>query len=105
MPKQEPTMLWVRFQPNPALTALHVSLAQATGTGPSIHRPYWPHITLARAIAGHPGPVDGPVVLPLLVIDHLTLFHITPSSAGSVHHPIASWPLSGRGPVAPVVVD
>lgn len=105
MPKQDPTMLWIRFQPNRALTALHVALAQATGTEPSIYRPYWPHITLARAKAGKSENVDGAVVLRSLVIDHLTLFHSTPSSAGSVHHTIASWPLNGRGPIVPVVED
>ncbi len=99
MPKQDPTMLWIRFQPNPALTAMHLELAGATGTEPSIHRPYWPHITLARSKAGKAMNIGGDVVLPSLVIDHLTLFHSTLSPEGSVHRPIASWPLTGTDPV------
>ncbi len=99
MPKLDPTMLWIRFQPNPALTALHLALAAATGTEPSIHRPYWPHITLARANPGKAMNIGGDVVLPSLVIDRLTLFHSTLSPHGSVHQPIASWPLTGTDPV------
>ncbi|MBL7937988.1 MAG: RNA 2',3'-cyclic phosphodiesterase [Flavobacteriales bacterium] len=105
MPKQDPSMLWIRFRPNTALTALHVALADATGTEPSIYRPYWPHITLARAKTGKPGSVDGPVVLPSFLIDHLTLFRSTPSPGGSVHQPIASWPLTGTVAVAPEEAD
>lgn len=105
MPKQDPTMLWVRFQPNPELTALHVALAEATGTEPSIYRPYWPHITLARAKAGKPAAVDGDVVLPYLLLDHLTLFHSKASPEGSIHAPMASWPLSGTGPAALEAAD
>jgi len=105
MPKQDPTMLWIRFRPNTALTALHVALADATGTEPSIYRPYWPHITLARAKAGKPAVVDGEVLLPSMLIDHLTLFHSTPSPEGGVHTPIASWPLNGTDPVALAAAD
>lgn len=105
MPKQDPTMLWIRFQPNSALTALHVALAEATGTEPSIYRPYWPHITLARAKAGKAVAMAGAVVIGSLVIDHLTLFHSTLAPGGSIHQPIASWPLTGTGPVALAAAD
>lgn len=103
MPKQDPTMLWVRFQPHIALTALHLALAEATGTEPSIYRPYWPHITLARARAGKLETLDGPVIIPSLRLDHLSLFRSTPSPQGAVHEPLATWAFSGTDPIDPVV--
>ena len=104
MPKQDPSMLWIRFRPSHALTALHVALAEATGTDPSVYRPYWPHITLARAKSGHSVHVDGPVLLERFVIDQLTLFRSSPSPTGSVHTPIESWALTRTSPIDPGVV-
>lgn len=99
MPKERPAMLWVRFQPHEILTRMQMALAAATGTPPSVYRPYWPHITIARAKAGVLLPVQGPVILPSLTLDHITLFHSSPSALGTVHTPLKSWPLSGTVPV------
>jgi 2'-5' RNA ligase len=98
MPKDGPTMLWVRFTPSPELTALHHDLANSLGTEPSIYRPYWPHITLARRRSGRVIAVEGNVVVDRFHLDHITLFRSAPSPQGSVHSPIASWPLSGTAP-------
>ncbi|MCB0771492.1 MAG: RNA 2',3'-cyclic phosphodiesterase [Flavobacteriales bacterium] len=98
MPKDGPSMLWVRFTPSPGLTALHHDLANVLGTEPSIHRPYWPHITLARRRAGRVDAVEGTVVVERFRLDHITLFRSAPSPQGSVHSPIATWPLSGTAP-------
>jgi len=101
MPKDDPRMLWVRFAPSPALTALHHRLAQAVGAPPSIHRPYWPHITLARARATAPPLIGGPLVLDHLVLARLTLFRSDPGVRGRTHTAVAEWPLTGKGPTAP----
>ena len=98
MPKEDPTMLWIRFQPEPALTALHMALAQATGTEPSTYRPYWPHITLARSRKAHTGVSNG-VVLEHLVLDRISLFRSEPSTSGTLHTELAFWPLTGTDPV------
>ena len=95
MPKQDPGMLWVRFRPHPGLTALHHALAQALGAVPSIYTPYWPHITLARRHGRRaPTLVNGPEVIPQLVLDEITLFRSDPGKGGRVHRPLATWPLS-----------
>jgi len=99
MPKDDPTMLWIRFQPEPALTALHLALAQATGTEPSIYRPYWPHITLARSRKAAPDVSNGELVLESLVLDRLSLFRSDPSTSGTLHTELATWPLTGTDPV------
>lgn len=101
MPKRAPSMLWVRFSPNAGLTSLHMALARATGTSPSAYRPYWPHITLARSRQGDAPVVDGGVVLESMAMEALTLFRSTPTPEGSVHTPLASWPLTGTDRVAP----
>lgn len=102
MPKLEPTMLWIRFRPNEELTALHLALAAATGSEPSIYRPYWPHITLARKAQRLVDVIDGDIVIPELVLGELTLFRSSPSSKGSIHDPVGSWRFTGKGRAAPV---
>lgn len=92
MPPAKPSMLWVRFQTSVELQALHVELAERTGTSPSPHVPFLPHITLARTSRSTP-PIDGPLVLPSLRFDQLTLFRSDPSPIGRMHHPLATWEL------------
>ena len=104
MPKDVPSMLWIRFQPAPALTALHMGLAARTGTEPSIYRPYWPHITLARARKNNVEVLDGEVLVERLTLNELTLFHSTRGPNGSVHQPLESWPFTGTDPAAHVAV-
>lgn len=99
MPKDDPTMLWVRFQPEPALTSLHLALAQASGTEPSTYRPYWPHITLARSRKAAPVAMNGELILETLVLDRISLFRSDPSTGGTVHTELATWPLTGTDPV------
>ena len=94
MPKDAPYMLWVRFTPHPALTALHHALAQATGTAPSAYVPYWPHITLARTARTNAPAHNGDIVLPELMLDHLTLFRSQLAPGGMAHTPLYTWPLS-----------
>ena len=104
MPKTDPTMLWTRFQPHPGLTQLHHDLAAEFGVEPSHYIPYWPHITMGRS-KGRPTEIaDGPVLVQELVLRELTLFRSTRGEEGSVHDPLATWPLSGRGPVGPKAV-
>jgi 2'-5' RNA ligase len=105
MPKDEPSMVWIRFRPEPRLTALHLALAERTGTAPSIHRPYWPHITLARARSKRLTPFDGDVLIERLVLKELTLFRSTPGPDGSTHEPLESWPFNGTDPTGHAVVD
>ncbi len=93
MPEHEPRMLWVRFDPHPDLTALHMTLATALNAEPSKHLPYLPHITLARSSKG-PEPLKGTIILPSLRLDHLTLFSSQLDPAGSIHTPLATWPLN-----------
>lgn len=104
MPKTDPTMLWTRFQPHPGLTQLHHDLAAEFGVEPSHYIPYWPHITMGRSKGRPPEIVDGPVAVKELVLRELTLFRSIRGEQGSVHDPLATWPLSGRGPVGPEVV-
>lgn len=104
MPKEDPTMLWIRFQPEPALTALHLALAQATGTEPSTYRPYWPHITLARSRKAASVAMNGELLVERLILDRLSLFRSDPSPGGTVHTEIATWPLTGTGPTGREVV-
>jgi 2'-5' RNA ligase len=96
MPEDRPTMLWVRFRPSEELTALHHALAHATSTPPSPHRPYWPHITLARGTGSLPEPGD--ILLPSHTIQHLTLFRSDPGPMGTVHTPLGTWPLGAANP-------
>jgi RNA 2',3'-cyclic 3'-phosphodiesterase len=93
MPADAPRMLWIKFDPHPALSALHLELADALGAEPSRHIPYQPHITLARS-RKDPTPVDGPMILKELLLDHLTLFRTEFSPAGSIHHAMVTWPLN-----------
>lgn len=104
MPKAAPTMLWVRFQPNPALTRLHRELAAEFGVEPSHYVPYWPHITLARSRGRITAPIDRPPLVKELMLSELTLFRSERSDHGSVHTAMGSWPLSGTGPIGPVAV-
>jgi 2'-5' RNA ligase len=103
MPKTDPTMLWTRFQPHPGLTQLHHDLAAEFGVEPSHYIPYWPHITMGRSKGKPPEIVDGPVLVKELMLRELTLFRSMPGERGSVHDPLATWPLSGRGPLGPEV--
>jgi 2'-5' RNA ligase len=91
-PRSIPRMLWVKFDPASTLNSLHLTLATALGAEPSKHYPYLPHITLARA-KGSPDEVDGPLLLPQIEIDHLSLFHTELHPSGSLHHRIANWKL------------
>jgi RNA 2',3'-cyclic 3'-phosphodiesterase len=93
MPERSPRMLWIRFDVDPALTALHLTLATALDAEPSRHLPYQPHITLARS-RGRAEPVSATPVIEELVLDHLTLFRTELHSTGSIHHPLATWPLN-----------
>ena len=98
MPKEEPTMLWVRFRPSPELTSLHHALADAFGVPPSHYIPYWPHITLARSRGTAAHLEDGPLAIEDLRLDALSLFRSDRGPEGSVHTPLATWPLNGTGP-------
>lgn len=100
MPKEAPTMLWIRFMPSPELTHLHLALAEAIGAEPSSFRPYWPHITLARSRASQITPVDGDVLVKELKLDHLTLFRSDPGPNGTKHSSISTWDLTGTDPTA-----
>lgn len=91
MPQERPYMLWVRFDPNPVLTALHQRLAAALGLPPDARDPYWPHITLARSSSTMPPILEESVCLERLTIDHLTVFSSHLHPAGSVHRPLASY--------------
>ncbi|MBL7964325.1 MAG: RNA 2',3'-cyclic phosphodiesterase [Flavobacteriales bacterium] len=93
MPEEGPTMLWVRFLPEPAHRQLHVALAGSLGLPPDERDPFWPHITLARG-------QQVPAVLGDLVLDHfrveqLTLFRSDPAPQGTVHSPLMTVPLEG----------
>lgn len=102
MPKDEPSMLWIRFRPSPQLTALHLELAARTGTEPSVYRPYWPHITLARARKRHVQPVvEEPtaVLMDSITLGDITLFQSTVGSEGPVHTPLETWAFTGTDPV------
>jgi 2'-5' RNA ligase len=96
MPEDRPSMLWVRFSPSVELGALHNALAHHTSTTPSPHRPYWPHITLARG-TGSLLEMPDPTVLPSLLIQELTLFRSDPGPEGTVHSALGTWSL---GPMA-----
>lgn len=102
MPKDAPTMLWVRFMPSPELTALHLALAAAIGAEPSAYRPYWPHITLARSRSTQVMPVDGDVMVKEFHLDQLTLFRSDPGPNGTEHSPLSTWDLSGTDPAGHV---
>ena len=85
MPANDPHMLWVKFDPDPRLTGLHLSLAEATSTRPSKHLPLTPHITLARS-RRHPSPVRSGIFLDEMELDHLSLFRSELHRSGAVHH-------------------
>jgi len=91
MSEDRPSMLWVRFTPSEELSALHHALAQATSTPPSPHEPYVPHITLARGKSAA-GIQDGPVLMPSLILQELTLFRSDPGPTGTIHSPLGTWP-------------
>ncbi|MBL8002969.1 MAG: RNA 2',3'-cyclic phosphodiesterase [Flavobacteriales bacterium] len=91
MPEERPTMLWVRFDPNPVLTELHRRLADALGLAPDARTPYWPHITLARSSGVVPFHREESVCMERFAIDHLTVFSSELHPAGSVHTPLASY--------------
>ncbi len=91
MPRERPYMLWVRFDPDPVLTALHKRLAEALGLPPDARDPYWPHITLARSSSAMPLVLEESVCLERFAIDHLTVFSSHLHPAGSVHRPLASY--------------
>lgn len=106
MPETRPTMLWLRFDPAEALTRLHAQLADVVPAAPSPHVPYWPHVTIARVRGKAEALPPGTVVLDTLVIDQLTLFRSDPGHSGTVHTPLATYPLlSQRGPTAPVAAS
>lgn len=92
MPSTEPSMLWIRFRPSDELQSLHAELAQRTDTPPSPHSPFLPHITLARTNRSAHA-IDGPLVMPSMNFDELTLFRSDPAPRGRVHSPLASWTL------------
>ncbi len=85
MPTNDPHMLWVKFDPAPQLTGLHLSLAEATSTRPSEHLPITPHITLARSRRS-PSPTVSEIFLDELKLDHLSLFRSELLRSGAVHH-------------------
>lgn len=94
MPKADPYMLWVRFRPHKELTALHYALANALGADPSIYKPYWPHITLARCKGPLSDTLPTEVVLDRFHLDHLTLFRSHRGPEGSQHTVVDQWPLT-----------
>jgi 2'-5' RNA ligase len=98
MPPDAPTMRWIRFLPNAALTALHTRLAHRLSLPPSQHDPFWPHITLARARAGsrHHLELEGQLALPRLVLDSLSLFRSDPGPDGRTYRPVFTRPFSGH---------
>ncbi len=94
MPDERPSMLWLRFDPSNALTHLHHELARTMHVPPSSFDPYWPHVTLARA-QRQVDPMDpGPVIIPHMTLDTLTLFKSEPGSSGTIHAPLATVALS-----------
>ncbi len=93
MPAIDPHMLWVKFDPDPQLTNLHLSLAEATRTRPSKHLPLTPHITLARS-RRHPSPVRSGIFLDEVELDHLSIFRSELRRSGAVHHLLKRVPLS-----------
>ncbi|MBL7952338.1 MAG: RNA 2',3'-cyclic phosphodiesterase [Flavobacteriales bacterium] len=99
MPKETPSMMWVRFVPSPALTALHVALAFRTGSRPSVYRPYWPHITLARTRKRNVTHINGDPVIKRMRLNELTLFRSLRGPNGSVHEILENWPFTGTCPV------
>jgi RNA 2',3'-cyclic 3'-phosphodiesterase len=101
MPKEDPTMVWVRFRPSPQLTRLHHELAAAFGVPPSHYIPYWPHITLARSRGSAAHLDTTPLVVEEMCLDTLSLYRSDPGPNGSVHTPLATWALSGTGPTGP----
>jgi 2'-5' RNA ligase len=94
MPEHEPHMLWLRFDPSPALTALHHALARAVQATPSPHHPYWPHVTMARSRSRAPVLPPEPPLLDRLVLEQLTLFRSDPGPQGTIHTPLFTAPLS-----------
>ena len=92
MPEPEPHMLWVRFDPDPTLTGLHLQLAEATATRPSKYLPIVPHITLARSRRSPP-PASSGVIIEELQLDHLSLFRSELHHAGVIHHLLRTVPL------------
>lgn len=95
MPELRPSMLWLRFSPSSEFDVLHHALAKATSAPPSTFSPLWPHITLARGRSEGVA-VEIPLLLPHLLIDHLTLFRSDPGVDGTVHTPLDTWSLTGR---------
>lgn len=93
MPEERPSMLWVRFAVSPELSSLHVAMAEAIGVPASPYSPYWPHITFARGSGPIPK-ADGSPIMRILPIAELTLFRSDPGPNGTVHTPLASWPLA-----------
>ena len=98
MPKEVPEMVWVKFQASPELTRLHHTLAAAMAMPPSSYVPYWPHITLARCKGVAPSLSEVQLHLSDFEVNALTLFRSESGPAGTIHRPIAEWPLSGTGP-------
>ena len=95
MPAHAPRMLWVRFDPDPAFTALHHELAEAIGIPIEKDRAIVPHITIART-KQRPMPIEPIVILDRYVIDHLTLFQSTLDPRGAIHKPIGTWTLQPK---------
>jgi 2'-5' RNA ligase len=98
MPTGIPTMLWVRFAACKAFSAAHEDLRRALGVPPSPHQPVVPHITLTRSRGRPTALTNGPLVVPELVVNELTLFHSVAGEKGRRYVPMATWPLTGTGP-------
>lgn len=105
MPKDDPSMMWIGFDPHSEMTDLHHALATALDVEPSPFVPYRPHITLARTRHAVRPLYEGPVIMEQLCLDTLTLFRSTPGPIGSVYTAVASWPMGRTDSTAPSEAD
>jgi 2'-5' RNA ligase len=98
MPQDAPTMRWIRFLPNAALTDLHGRLAHRLSLPPSPYDPFWPHITLARARGNSRQHMEGEgqLVLPRLVLGGLSLYRSDPGPDGRTYRPVFTRPFAGE---------
>lgn len=97
------TMLWAGIRPDSALVSLHAALSNALtplGFQPE-HRPYRPHISLARCEPSVPAGLvatfladRASLTLDRIVIDALSLYSSHFVAGIPVYHPEVTFPLS-----------
>ena len=103
-PRGRPTVLWAGVADSAPLTALHAALAAAIESCglPVEHRPYVPHVTLARLTPAVPRAWIGrfladtvglePAAIP---VDRFQLYHSRKLDGATEHTVEASFPLTG----------